>query len=140
MLTHNDFVIKYLSENVDRDGAAWYQCTDFAKHYSKEVRGIIPGSFGWYAKNATQETFPGTLMISNPTPDQAKKWDILIQDSTPWNIYGHTGIIHRSGRFGYYLVEQNGSTGNGWWLGNDAIRVNYYKRPQIKVLKVFRKK
>ena len=41
-MTHNDFILKYLSNMVDYDGQFGYQCTDLAKAYAKEVLGINP--------------------------------------------------------------------------------------------------
>lgn len=138
-MTHNDFILKYLSNTVDYDGKFGYQCTDLAKAYAKEVLGINPWAFGWSAKNASQTTFPWLKMIKYVAWVTAQTGDILIQDAYAGNIYGHVGIIHKAGRFGYYLLEQNAQDGSWSWLGNNATRVNYYTRQSKKVIALYRK-
>lgn len=138
-MTHSEFITKYLSNTIDRDGAYWFQCTDLAKVYASQVRWIKPWSFGWSAKTASQSTFPWTKVITPWPWKDLKQGDILIQDSFPWNIYGHVGIVHKADRFWYYLIEQNAVTGTGWGSGNDATRVNYYTRSSRSILRFFRK-
>lgn len=137
-MNHNDFIVKYLSEKVDYDWAYGYQCTDLSKAYAKEVRWIRPWTFWGSAKDAKQSTFPWTkIYLPWPWKD-LKQGDILIQWPTASNRYGHVGIVHKADRFGYYLIEENAVTGTGGGSGNDAVRVNYYKRSERNILRFFR--
>lgn len=138
-MTHNNFLTAYLSTKVDYDWQYWYQCTDLAKVYAQEVRWITPWTFWWSAKNADQSTFPWSTIFTSWPGKDLQQWDILIQWPTSRNMYGHVWIVHRADRFWYYLMEQNAVTGNWWWAGNDAVRINYYRWSERNILRFFRK-
>jgi hypothetical protein len=45
MITHQEFLEKYLRTPQDIDKAFGYQCVDLAKLYALEVHGITLGAF-----------------------------------------------------------------------------------------------
>lgn len=149
-MNHTEYVEKYLGRRVDNDAAFWYQCIDLARHYCSIVWEFATKAFGgsaiaWWENR--EKVFPGKRYITgypNSSMD-IKPWDIIIfkADATllhkkPWDKawksvkltkYGHVAVLHTyADNDGVVQVlEQNGGTWNGTWLGSDAIRIRWYK-------------
>ena len=112
MLTKTQFFNKYISQKIEYDGVAPYQCVDYLKLYLKKCYGISPGSWGnakdyfyrfndkrWAGYEVMQRYF--VLHKGKVIP---KRGDIIILDGE----YGHVGVADgRADNKYYYMYEQN---------------------------------
>ncbi len=131
-MTYQQFEAKWLGKRVDIDGLYGYQCADLVKQYLLECFGIPNGSYGdaiVYWTNPHQRILEKFGKVAGSAANQG---DIVILNPTATNEYGHIGIA--TGRLtdlSVEILEQNGSTGNGSGLGNDAIRKRYVPRTRV---------
>lgn len=123
-MTYESFKAKYINKRVDYDKVYGYQCVDLVKQYLHDVFAMRPKAWGnaidyWY--NTNPEILKKFDKLSTSS---ARKGDIVIFKGVNGNPYGHIGVADsHAGRFTVATLEQNGSTGNGSGVRNDAIRV-----------------
>jgi len=148
-MLHEEYVKKYSWQRVDFDASYWFQCVDLARHYVALVWWWTTWAFGWSAiswRYNRDKTFPWKRSITGFPNDTAdiKKWDIVIfkpyakvMVKSPWSQtrrqitltqHGHVWVVdYIDNDWVIRLLEQNGWTGNGNWLWNNAIRLYWYK-------------
>jgi hypothetical protein len=109
-----------------------YQCVSLVKQYLRECFNIEPGAWGnavdyWTSTNPT--LLPLVARIQN---SDTQTGDIVVLWGLPGNSYGHIGIATgNSNSTQVEILEQNGSTGGGTGLGNDAIRTRFVDRSRV---------
>jgi len=126
---YNGKVSNVLGRNVTADGynlGLKYQCVEFVKRYYYEYyKHKMPNSYG-HAKDFINPKIEDGLMnrdrglrqFLNGSISRPRTGDILVFGPTPYNKYGHIGIVAKSGRNQIEMIHQNPGPGN-------ASRVTY---------------
>ena len=117
---------KWIGKQVDYDWAYWFQCTDFARQFAKEIGSPIWTFWGSaYSGWSTGKPFNGTKWKRiNRIPGLIPTaWDIVFFWPTQSNPYGHVAVVDGgSTTEKIKTVEQNAWNGNGDWKGSNAIK------------------
>lgn len=124
LLTHEQYLEKWLRKPDNIDGGYGYQCIDAVKRYALEVFGIKLGAFGGAARAGWQnkkKTFDPKIWqkIPNTPTGVPKRGDIIFYDSPVET--GHVAIVHEATVDDVLLVEQNGQTGTGDGKGFNTV-------------------
>lgn len=102
-----------------------YQCVSYCKLAIRELYWITLWSFWWSAHNwfitGSPFTAPWWTKFVN-TPDKVPvSWSVIFR-SKSWQLpYGHVAIVISADANNITVQEQNAKTGNGKWIGGDAI-------------------
>lgn len=110
-MTFNKWVKENLGKGIDYDGTYGVQCVDLAKHYIKNVLGVIPQSIGnaieYYNKRKTSEYLTKNFKwIDNTAEFIPKKGDLCVFTSKSGN--GHISVATGEGTTSYfYSYDQN---------------------------------
>ncbi len=122
MLTHKQFLTKYLGRFVDYDGKWGNQCVDLIRFYIREVFGreayvVLPG-----APTAKQiyTNFTGNAFfkkVANTPNNMPKQGDLVFFKTSVWFPFlyfsaGHTAVVDSANLYSMIVVEQNYPTGH----------------------------
>lgn len=134
---YDTFQRNWIGKRDDFDGIYRYQCVDIIKRYMYSYFGIGNGAYG----NAIDYWYSTASAIANKfnrvNTKDVRKGDIVVLETNLTPIRkgkqpGHIGIasgVQTSTTV--QILEQNGSTGNGSGLGNDAIRLRNVSKTRI---------
>ena len=142
MISHEQFLEKYLRTPTNIDWGFGYQCIDAVKLYVLQVYWIKLGAFGgsaragWYNKKNTFDP-KIWLKIPNTPAGVPKQWDIIFYDAPVET--GHVAVVHEANVNDVMLIEQNWATWNGLWKGYDAVNIET-KRDYARCLGWYHKK
>jgi len=126
---YNGKVSNVMGRNVTADGynlGLKYQCVEFIKRYYYEYYDHkMPNSYG-HAKDFINHSIADGMMnrdrglrqFTNGSISRPRTGDIMVFGATPYNKYGHIGIVSKSGRNIIEMIHQNPGPGN-------ASRVTY---------------
>lgn len=124
-MTVSEFAVKYNGKTVDFDGAYGAQCVDLFRQYCHDVvecphTGSVDGARElWFrfGDNREKEFFVRLNAL------QARLGDVLIEDATATNKWGHVSIILAVENERALVMQQNGiSQGNGVELGIRSLK------------------
>ena len=138
-MEHLQFKEKRIWKRIDVDNAYWYQCTDLAKDYYKEVYWITLPSFWGCAFNGYFADWKWFERIENSINWVPPQWALLfftVPQKIKWKAinYGHVAVVDHADTNTVTVIEQNAWTGNWSWLWSDAIRIHTYNYIKPKVL------
>lgn len=131
------FLVPQSRRRVDFDGVEHYQCVDLVKDYLSKVHGITAGGWGnainyWYftnrillekfkkAGNVDPQAGDIAVFETNKTP--------IVRGKQPGHIAVATGK-HTAATM--EIIEQNGSTGSGDGVGENAIRYRWIAKSRL---------
>lgn len=126
MISHSQFLDKYLRTSQDYDWGYGIQCTDLCKLYSKEVYGIELWTFwwtarsGWYNKSKTFDLKIWDKIVYKPWINPPKQGDIIFYDT--W-ISWHVSVCHSATKIDIIVIEANWGTWDWKWKGYDQINL-----------------
>ncbi len=138
MSTIKNFVETYIGRAVDENGnfrgnfqcfpngqtRGCHQCVSIIKCFCKKIYGTPNNAFGDAANGAS----PNCkflqwyeIISANQRP---KRWDLIIFERNASNFHcWHIGIVLSANEKEIYYLEQNAGNGDGYGLGNNAIRI-----------------
>lgn len=122
MITHQNFLDKWLGKRYRETPELGYQCVALSKLYYEEVYWITGLSFWGSALNGWQKK--GNLQDILDVVTIPQQGDMCFFNKTPTNPAWHVWIYHDQKT----LLEQNWWNGNGDGLGSNAIRL--WKMPK----------
>lgn len=125
-MNHEQYKQQRLNKRIDFDWWFGFQCVDLARHYMELVHKYKSGTFSWSAINGYNTGSPFDTTWEKVSWWTPKQGDIVFQNPTKQNPYWHVAICDTVNGKNIVVVEQNGATGNGKWLWNDAIRLQQY--------------
>lgn len=126
-MNYKEFKDKYLGKRVDFDKVYGYQCVDLIIQYCSEVFGI-KSPWVWNAITSTKSWANTTLnkefnRIDYKSGIIPKAGDVVIWNKTSTNPYWHIWLADFWCTYKELkVIEQNASTGNWSWIGQDAVR------------------
>ena len=93
-MTPAEFIVRYQKETVDYDKAFGPQCVDLFRQYCHDMgiphTGAVEGAKDlWFRFIDNDEK----LYFNRFNAMQAKHGDVLVEDGTPSNRYGHVSIV-----------------------------------------------
>ena len=119
-MTVSEFAVKYNGKKIDYDHYAGPQCVDVFRQYCEELgiphTGAVEGARElWYrfGENREKEFFIRLNAM------QARLGDVLIEDATATNKWGHVSIVLAVEKERALVFQQNGISQGGCEL---AIR------------------
>lgn len=142
---YNGRVANIQGRNVSADGynlGLRYQCVEFVKRYYYEYYNHkMPDSYGnakdfySYAIEDGQINPARNLrQFSNPSRSRPKIGDLLIFGPTPFNKFGHVGIISKVERDRLQIAQQNPGSNNPsrqWFTLEDRGDKNYINHQYV---------
>jgi len=132
-MNYNIFKSKYLWKRVDYDWfPSWwqYQCVDLIRQYIKEMWWQQPSPLwnNWckyFALNPYYYFNPEKFeRVKNTISNKPEQWDIVIF-SKPIST-GHIALVDSANYLSLKVLEQNAWSGDGSWLGTNAIKLWTY--------------
>lgn len=124
-MTIKELQALYEGKTYAENQSFWFQCVSWAKKAIRELYWMTLWSFWWSAHNwfITGSPFTGpwwTKFIN--TPDKVPvPWSVIFRAKS-WQLpYWHVAIVISADANNVTVQEQNAKTGNGKWLGGDAI-------------------
>lgn len=124
-MTIKELQSKWEGKTYAENAQFWFQCVSRAKKAIRELYWITLWSFWWSAHNWfitwSPFTAPWWTKFVN-TPDKFPvPWSVIFR-SKSWQLpYGHVAIVISADANNITVQEQNAKTGNGQWIGGDAI-------------------
>ena len=119
---YNGKVGNVSGRNVTKDGynlGLKYQCVEFVKRYYYEYyRHKMPDSYGHakdfydrYVADGQMNKSRALRQFTNGSIARPKVGDIVVFGPTPYNKFGHIGIVSKSGRESIEMAHQNPGVG-----------------------------
>lgn len=116
-MTTAEFIVRYQKDSIDYDNYAGPQCTDVFRQYCKDVigcphTGAVEGAKDlWFRFIDNDEK----KYFNRFNAMQAKYGDVLIEDGTATNKWGHVSIIVTPlpDKENALVFQQNGITKKG---------------------------
>lgn len=148
---YNGKVGNVAGRNVTKDGynlGLKYQCVEFVKRYYYEYYNHkMPDSYGHAKDFYDRHVADGQMnksralrQFTNGSIARPKVGDIVVFGPTPYNRFGHIGIVSKSGRESIEMVHQNPGEGapsrvryglkktNGLWYIEEAYTLGWLRR------------
>jgi hypothetical protein len=118
-MTAAEFIVKYQNKKVDYDRAFGPQCVDLFRQYCNDMgiphTGAVEGAKELWFKFAENGE---KLYFNRLNALQAKLGDVLIEDSTETNRYGHVSIVVAvQDKDNVLVLQQDGFAQDGCKLG-----------------------
>jgi hypothetical protein len=129
LLTHKEYKNKYLGQFKKENGIPTSECVWNSKLYSKEVLGVVLGSFwgsaiaGWENKRNTFDPKIWDKIINTPTA-VPQEGDIMFWGRSYWKN-GHVAVFDSGNVKSHADISQN-STGKDWDVPGDEIILKTY--------------
>lgn len=123
-MTVCEFAAKYNGKAVDFDKAYGAQCVDLFRQYCQDVvgcphTGSVDGAkelWERFSSNREKEFFIRLNAM------QARLGDVLIEDATPTNKWGHVSIILAVENDKALVIQQNGISQGGCELAMRSLK------------------
>ena len=123
-MTVSEFAVKYQGKAVDFDKAFGAQCVDLFRQYCQDVvecphTGSVEGAkelWERFAETRVKEFFIRLNAM------QARLGDVLIEDATPTNKWGHVSIILAVENGKALVIQQNGISQGGCELAMRSLK------------------
>lgn len=136
---YNGRVANIQGRNVTKDGynlGLKYQCVEFVKRYYYEYYNHkMPDSYGNAKDFYSHAIEDGQInparnlrQFSNPSRSRPQIGDLLVFGPTPYNKFGHVGIISKVERNRFEIAQQNPGSNNPsrQWFDFTNQNSNYY--------------
>lgn len=129
-MNYNIFKSKYLWKRVNYDSVYGYQCVDLIRQYIKERNWKQPLPLWplWCKYFAISPYYYFDIddyeWIKNTISNKPEQWDIVIF-SRPIST-GHIALVDSANYLSLKVLEQNAWSGDGSWLGTNAIKLWTY--------------
>lgn len=122
-MTLFEFAAKYCGKKVDYDKYAGFQCTDLFRQYCHDFgiphTGSVEGAkelWEQFSENDEKKYF------NRFNATYAMPGDVLIEDATATNRYGHVSIVLAADSMEALVLQQNGLTQQGCELAVRDLR------------------
>ena len=148
---YNGRVANIQGRNVTSDGynlGLKYQCVEFVKRYYYEYYNHkMPDSYGNAKDFYSHAIDDGQInparnlrQFSNPSKSRPKIGDLIVFGPTPYNKFGHVGIISKVERDRFQIAQQNPGSNNPsrQWFDYEKQNSAYYIKHEY-VLGLLRK-
>jgi len=123
-MTIKELQEKWEGKTYAENPAYWFQCVAWAKCAIKELYWINLKWFGWSAHNwfVTWSPFGAGRTKAINTPNAIPTpWSVIFR-ARSWQLpYWHVAVVVSADVNNVTVIEQNAKTGNGKWIGGDAI-------------------